>query len=434
MSLPQKVLLNTAVQVAGKLVLALGSVVVLRITAGYLGVEGFGELAIVLAFFVLLSVAADLGMSLVLARELAKAPERADELGGTLLALRLLGSLAVFGLFLPVIPFLPYSPDVRTGLVIAAGAVVVTSCAGFPSAFFQVHLRLERLALLDVLSAIVSVALAAAVVALDLGLLALVAVIPAGAALTGAAAFLLSRRFWTVNLRPNWPLARTLVRDLLPIGFVSVVGFLHFRVDSILLSFLRPAEEVGVYTVAYKFLEQSLLLPTLFMGVVFPILTRALHAGGGDAGAVIRRSFHFLLLLGVPLAVATVVLARPLVHLVAGSGFDAAATPLRILAPAIVLAFVNVVFAGVLFALNRRRELLWASVAGLAVNIALNLIVIPAYGYRGAAATTVFSEALGLALMFWLARRAHPFTLGLGFVAQLGLRVPDRDQAAIRPR
>jgi O-antigen/teichoic acid export membrane protein len=427
MSLPQKVLLNTAVQVAGKVALALGSIVVLRLTAGYLGLEGFGALAIVLAFAVLLSVVADLGMSLVLARELAKAPERASELGGTLLALRLLGSLVLFGLFLPVVPFMPYSHEVRTGLVVAAAGVVVTSCAGFPAAFFQVHLRLERLALLDALSAIVSVALAAIVVTLDLGLLALVAVIPAGAVLTGAAAFWLSRDFWTVNLRPNWPLARALVGDLLPIAFVSVVGFLHFRVDSILLSLLRPAEEVGVYTVAYKFLEQSLLLPTLFMGVVFPILTRALHAEDEDATSVIRRSFHFLLLLGVPLAIATVALARPLVHLVAGSGFDAAAAPLRILAPAIVLAFVNVVFAGVLFALNRRRELLWASLAGLAVNIALNLIVIPTYGYNGAAATTVFSEALGLALMFWLARRAHPFTLGFGS----GLRAAPQPDARL---
>jgi O-antigen/teichoic acid export membrane protein len=67
-------------------------------------------------------------------------------------------------------------------------------------------------------------------------------------------------------------------------------------------------------------------------------------------------------------------------------------------------------------ALDRRRDLVTASVAGLALNVGMNLWAISAYGYTGAAVTTVVSEIVGVALVAWFARRAYPFELG-GLVA-----------------
>jgi O-antigen/teichoic acid export membrane protein len=51
-------------------------------------------------------------------------------------------------------------------------------------------------------------------------------------------------------------------------------------------------------------------------------------------------------------------------------------------------------------------------VTALALNIGLNAWAIPAYGYTGAAVTTVVSELVGFALVFTLARRAYRFALG----------------------
>jgi O-antigen/teichoic acid export membrane protein len=411
MTVPQRVLANTLVQVAGKAFVALAALAVVRLTAGYLGVDGFGELAIVLAFVPLLLVASDLGVTTVLAREVAKDPTRADRLGGTLLAVRLAGSAAVFLAFITVVPFLPYAFEVKVGLAVAAAGVVLTSAGAFTTPFFQVNLRLEYVALLDVLTAVLTVGLVGAAVALDLGLYGVVAAFPLVALGACAASFALSRRFWRVNVRGAWTEAKPLLGDALPLGLVAVLGLLHFKVDSLMLSVLKPPADLGVYMVAFRFVEQALVVPALFMAAVFPILTRALHGTRADAEAVIGKSLRFLVLLAVPLAIATFALARPLVLLVAGPQLEAAAEPLRILAPAIVFAFASVIFAGVLLALNQRRELVLASLAGLGINVALNAYFIPAHGYNGAAATTVVSEALGLGLVFLLARRAHPFSL-----------------------
>src|SRR5215211_1666576 len=389
-NLSQRVLFNTLAQVAGKVALLLAGLATLRLVTGYLGVETFGDYAIVLSLAPILSVFADLGIATLLARELVHSPHRRDELAATLLWFRIAASVGIFLVFLAITPFLPYDHHVKVGLLIA--------CLG-----------VSFVALLDCLVAVLMVGSVAIVTAADLGFYALVGVNALVGLASITAAAVLVRRFWRPSLRVDRGQARRLLSDGLPLAAVIVLGLLHFRIDAVLLSLLRPAEDVGIYTVAYRFLEQSLVLPGVFMAAVFPLLAAAVRGGGADD--VIRKSFSFLLLVAAPLALALVVLADPLVRLVAGDGFEAAAVPLRILAPALVFAFVNAVFASLLIALNRQRALIVVSAAGILLNVVANLYAIPRYGYVGAAVTTVISEGVGLCAVFVLARRALPFRL-----------------------
>jgi lipopolysaccharide exporter len=405
----QRVLYNTLAQIGGKVALALAALATLRLATSYLGVEGFGEYAIVLALAPILLVFADLGIATLLARELLQSPERREELAGTLLWLRLGASAVVVLGFLAIAPFLPYDHHVRVGLVIACAGVSLLSLGSFATPFFQVNLRLDLVALLDCVVAFLMVGLVATVTLLDLGFYALVGVHAALGVANVLSAALLVRRFWRPSLRFEWRLARRLLADGLPLAGVIVICLLHFKVDAVLLSLLRPAEEVGVYTVAYRFLEQSLVLPGVFMAAVFPLLAAAVRAG--DAADVVRKAFSFVLVVGIPLSLALVVLAEPLVALVAGDGFGAAAVPLRILAPALVFTFVNAVFANLLIVLNRQRALILVSLAALTLNVLANLYAIPRFGYTGAAVTTVVSEAIAMCAVFILARRALPFSL-----------------------
>jgi O-antigen/teichoic acid export membrane protein len=405
----QRVLFNTLAQVGGKVALLVAGLVTLRLVTGYLGVETFGDYAIVLSLAPILLVFADLGIATLLARELVQSPERREELAGTLLWFRIAASVGVFLVFLAVMPFLPYDHHVKVGLAIACLGVSFLSLGSFATPFFQVSLRLELVALLDCLVAVLMVASVAAVTMFDLGFYALVGVNALVGLVNVAVAAVLIRRFWRPSLRLDRGQARRLLSDGLPLAAVIVLGLLHFRIDAVLLSLLRPAEDVGIYTVAYRFLEQSLVLPGVFMAAVFPLLAAAVRGEGADD--VVRKSFSFLTLIAVPAALSLMVLADPLVALVAGAGFEAAAVPLRILAPALVFAFVNAVFASLLIALNRQRALILVSAAGILLNVLVNLYAIPRFGYVGAAVTTVISEGVGLCAVFVLARRAFPFRL-----------------------
>ena len=96
-----------------------------------------------------------------------------------------------------------------------------------------------------------------------------------------------------------------------------------------LLSILKPLADVGVYSVAYRFIEQVLYIPSFFVAAVFPIIASYHATSDALLKLAIDKSFAFLVILGFPVTAALFILAPDVVNLIAGSDFDEAVTPLR---------------------------------------------------------------------------------------------------------
>ena len=283
MNVARRVLVSTVVQMVARVVVLVLGLVSLRLTATYLGVQEFGQLSIIIALTGLVATLGDLGVTTTLARELAKHPEDAGRLGGDLLRFRLGTSVAAALVVVALMPFLPYSHGTKLALAIALGGMMFTILGTFPAAFFQANLRLDLAAATDVLTRILALLAIVVVRWLDLGLYWLVALLALVNLGVCVVSFALSRRFWRINMRVDWRRARPMIRDSIAVGIVSIIGLIHFRGDAILLSLLKPSRDVGIYAIAYRFIDQAFVLPGLFVGTMFPLITRALHSSSGDA-------------------------------------------------------------------------------------------------------------------------------------------------------
>lgn len=406
MSLAQRVAVATATQVVGRGLALVLSLLATKAITTYLGLEAYGSYATVLVGASLVFAVADLGVPMLLARELSKFPDRADEIGGNLLTLRLLTCGAMLVLAGLAVPFLPYSGEERVGLLLATAGLLIGSVSLYPIPFFQVNMRLELAALAEVFARAVALAAIGVVVLLDLGFLPLVATIGIAWSANLVLTFALSRPFWRINVRWDRAAVLRLMRAAFPIAVVAILGLLHFRIDALLLTFLKPTEDVGIYVLAYSVFEQALFLPALFMGAVFPILTRAAHERDEAAlRDVLDKSLRFLVVLGVVVWVLLFTLADPLIRVLSSEEFSASADALRILSFAVVPLFATTIFASLLVSIADLRYVAYASAFGIVVNVALNLVFIPAYSYKGAAGVTVFSEALGFVLIAAIAHR-----------------------------
>src|SRR5256885_16627330 len=115
------------------------------------------------------------------------------------------------------------------------------------------------------------------------------------------------------------------------------------------------------------------------MGPVFPALP--LPAAGDRRRLVFpyEKSYKMLATLGLPLAVGIGVTADSIVHFT--RGFEQSIPALRILAPSVVLIFVNNAFIYALTAINRQIDFTRLALFSLAVNAALNVALIPPFGY-----------------------------------------------------
>lgn len=387
----------------------------------YLGADGYGELATVVALATMVVTLADVGISTVLPRELARHGSNTDEVASALFVFRVVTSGCFVLIAAALTPILPYSDTVRGGLLVALVGAFFLSVGRFPTAFFQVNLKMHYGAVLDIVYRGVALLLIGVAILADLGFYAVLAASTLAAVCWAAGSFVLSARFWRAHMRFAWHQSRYLFRDAMALWGITVVGLLHFKGDMLILAAFRPSEDVGIYAVGYAFLEQALFLPGFVMAAVFPILTQRISANEHtDAVAVIRRGFEVLVLGGIATALVFLFMADTLVGLVASAEFDDAVTPMRIVSFALVPLFANALLFALLVALNRTRALLGVSATTILLNTALNLILIPRYGYVAAAVTTVVTEALGFGMNLYFSRRAYP-ALDLAFLPRVAL-------------
>jgi O-antigen/teichoic acid export membrane protein len=404
----QRIAFNTTVQIAARTVSLVLLLVAFGVVTRYLGVEGFGAYSLVLTFVALVVSIADIGLTQIGVRELAVREGAWEELIGNLLVLRVVVAVAAALVLFAVSPFVPYEDRVQSGLRVGAAAVFVLVLAGLPAIVFQATMRLHWAAVVELAGSASGLLFVVVVTKAELGFLALIAATLVAACISTFTAFALAARL--VSLRPRFARAeaRRLLAASLPVALFSVLGILHFRIDTVLLSLLRSLDDVGTYSAAYRFLEQVLFVPTLFIAAVYPLL--AGYAGRNDLrlGPTVNRSLAFLLLVALPVAATTAILAPDLVELFAGSSFDDSVGPLRVLTLAVVFMFVNTLFSSLLIVYHEQRRLAWLIGITLLANIGVNMLLIPPFGPMGAAAATVVTEAASGAVMaVWAVRRGH---------------------------
>ena len=411
-TLGQRVAANTTYQLAGKAAVLAIAAVSIAVLTRYLGPADYGRYALALSFMQLFGVLADAGLTTIVVRELSRDRARADELMANALLLRLLLALATIVVAGVVSLLLPYDPEVRVAILIAGVPLLFGSLNSAITALLQADLRMARAAVADVVGRLAAFGAVLLVVWLDLGFDAAVGAAGVGAAVTLFTTWLLVRPLVRVRMAAAPEIWRPLLRASLPVGLALALNEAYVRADTVIISVYRDFDEVGLYSLAYRVLELSTVLGAVFLTSMFPVMAR--HARDGRLRESVQVAWDVFVIAGAALAGCGAALAPELVRVAGGPDFADAADPLRVLLVAGAIAFVNGVIGYALIAVDRQRKALWLNAAGLGTNVALNLVLVPAYGIVAAAVVTLFSELLVLAGSLWLARRHLGFVPGVG--------------------
>lgn len=419
MNVGQRIVATLGAQYAGRAIGIVLALVTLKLQTTYLGTHDFGTLALIVTVGEVARVTADLGVPTVLARELAVTPHERDRLGGALVTYRLLTSsamIAVVGLLGALLLDSADWPALGVYLV----GVLAMSLTDLSVPFFQVNLRTDLQARVDVLGRTLALAATGVVVWADLGLLALVAGLAVSQILITGAAHFLARRFWQPNVRRDAAVVRRLAVPGLAIGAASMIGLLHYRGDTVLLAAFKPEHDVGVYNVAFRIVDQATMLAAIFVGIVFPLLAQA-RDDPERLARMLTRALQALVLAALAVAIGVLTTAEQLITAISSDDFADAATPASLLAVTMLVYFPSALYYNTLIAGGRQRDVLWVAVGALALNVALNVALIPAYTYNGAAVATMASQAAALAVLGWLTPRRLRVRHDVGAIGRLAL-------------
>jgi O-antigen/teichoic acid export membrane protein len=355
----------------------------------YLAPDAFGSYVLVLTTTLLVGLFADFGLAKLAVREIARDGADEHEILGTVIGVRLV--LAVVAMALTQLVLL----GLRVGAEVH-GAAAVASLLYFGDAVlavvvvFHVRVRQHYEALIRVSMELFETVLLLVLIARGASLPVLFVPPVAATALGALAAVVLARRSFGTRFRFARHRLGHLVREALPVGPALLIGVIYLKLDGLLLAVLRPTREVGLYGSAYQPIEYLFLGSAVVINVVFPLLAKA-H-GDRDAArfeTLYRRGTETLVAGTLVVPMVFLFVATPLLTLLYGADYADAATPLRVLAVALVLMTVNAWQSFVLLAGGHQRTTLHYNLAALALAILLCLVLIPALGMVGAALATI---------------------------------------------
>jgi len=173
----------------------------------------------------------------------------------------------------------------------------------------------------------------------------------------------------------------------------------------VLLSLLGTTVAVGQYGAGYRLMESTLFIP-LALTTAFAAMFTYLHH---ESSPTIQSAYGYALKatmgLLVPCAITLFLLPGPVLGLLFGHGFHGAITPLRLLAPVVVLLGVVIISNSLVISRRDPRVVAWAFAGALAVNLVANLALIPALGASGAATAMLLAEGIFAVAMYELAAR-----------------------------
>ncbi len=178
-----------------------------------------------------------------------------------------------------------------------------------------------------------------------------------------------------------------------------------YRMDMVMLSLMKGDAAVGFYSAAYKLIDALSFIPMAFSTALFPVLSQ-LHISAQDSlKLAYQKSFKYLLLVGLPIAVATTFVADRIIVGIYSAGFSEATSVLRILIWGIPFSFLNWLLWTMLVATNRQGLLTRVTLISMVLNVVGNLLLIPKYSYTGASIATVATIALACTLYLYSVSR-----------------------------
>jgi len=402
------------------------------ILARSLPVEGFGLFTFALSFVLLFNVVADLGVSTVMTREVSRAPDRARALVGHALVLKAGGGALAVVAILAAALALGTRGEAFVLVAVCGASLAARSTTLVFEGLLKATGRAGAVGTATFAGSLVGLATAGALLAAGIGPLAAAIAWGTGGLVHLSLSAWLARRLYarTPGAEAGAPGAGTvrapggaparalaappvlgrhaMLREALPLALSWVFIALYFRIDAVMLQFLSGERAVGLYGGIYRIFEAFTMLAVAYRSVLFPVMARAADGPREALAVLCRKSIRLHLVFTIAVAVFVSFNARALVTLVLGQRYADAAPGLAILVWALPGSFMADTLLHLLIAQRRQKLGTTAVSVTAALNIALNVVLIPKYSFVGAAAATVASEALCFVLLLGLFRRGAP--------------------------
>jgi len=409
----RRVVADVAAQIAGQGLNILLGIVTTVVIVRALEATRYGEWATILAAIELIAMVGNLGLETVAVRMAAQDPEREGAWVGAATTLRLALMAPMLAIFFAVLALLASDEQMAiAGLVLSA--TFLTAAISTLRVVFRLHVRNHITVAFTTANSVLWAGSVVAIAALGGGIVAFALAFTAISIVIQVSLALLALRTMHVQFRGSRALWPRILGIGISVGIAATLTFAYGRIDQILVyEFASDSTEVGVYAAMYKILDNAGVVPLAVMTTLFPIMAGLYPADPERLKRMMQIAIDYLTIValgGLALALAA---AEPIIELLYGSDYVSGASILPVLLAAFVPICIGNVAGNMIVAMDMQRRYIWFAAGGLALNVPLNVVLIPEYGIEAAAWITLATEVLVVSLSLLTVLRKIEMRLSL---------------------
>ena len=382
----KKALTNIAWAISGKIVSLTGFLVVSIIVARYLGKEQYGIMNYVVSFVAVFQVFANFGLDFIQIREESRHPEMRDKILGTTFGLKLLFALLTLLAIFLVVMTLESDARIRCYIMIYAFSVILNTTWVSRNHFTSIVWN-EYVVKTEISRTLIGVAIKVAFVLLHLPLVWFICSLLIDSLLLAVG--YMGSYIRKIDSVRKWQfdksLAAYLIQQSFPLLLSGAAVVLYNRIDQMMIGKMIDQSHLGVYSVAIRFVELLVFVPTIIAQTISPMLVEIRREDEGRYEDLSRVFMNVTVAVCIILALLTCLLSLPLVSCTFGSTYIGAASVLSVLAFKVVGDALSQTSGQLIIIEGIQKYASIRNIIGCVTCVVLNLIFIPRYGIHGAA-------------------------------------------------
>lgn len=399
----QRIIKNTASLFVAQIIVSILSLILSIFIARFLGETLFGKYSFAIAFVAIFTLYSDLGYNTLMLREIARNNENAKKYLQNVLAIRIVVCSILFSLILISINLLEYPQDTKNVVYILAGAALISSVTDVFSIIFRAFEKMEYEALTKTLFNLIRVSLGIIILFIGYGLIELSLVFLFSSLFNFTLSFVLcKKKFVNPMIEFDLTFLKNTLKIAIPLGTLSFFGIIYTRIDTVMISLIQGDAPVGWYNAAYNLILGLKPIPKLFISVLLPLMYNYSTSSKRALNYLFEKSFKMLYCAGLFFVIVTCSFATDIITIAYGESYYNSIIALQVLSLDILLIFLINPLGGVLISTNCEKSMNFVYIFTVICNIGLNLILIPAYSYIGAAFATIICELLLITIYIYI--------------------------------
>ena len=387
--------------------------------ARYLGPEKFGILSYCSAFVVLFSSLATLGLDSIVIRDVVLEPDRKDEILGTAFVLKLCGSLLAFVAVVGAISLLKVSEPLIRWLVGVIALSMIFQSVDVIDYYFQAKVQSKYVVWMRdaafLIFSVVRIYFICSHARLECFAYAALAEVFC----VGVFLFLIYRyRKQSLEVgKFSWARTKHLFRNCWP-GFLSGIAvMIYMKIDQLILEAFLGNKELGIYVAAIRLLEIAFIPGVILTATVFPVLLEYKKQGELFYQEKLKKVYQLLIKISLGLIVINFMFSKVIISSVYGVQFARSADILSIVIFAALVVYLGMISGYDILSDGLQKYSFYRTALGAISSVALNFLLIPLYGIKGAAWSLIISFLISVfSLGLFRKTRKHFLCLIQSFV------------------